>query len=265
MSIVRGEVMGTMYQREHRIESDLSAVKRVEREILTALAEMGYSEDDVFNVRLALDEACINAVKHGNRNNPAKSISVRVEADEDTILIEVADEGTGFDYTRILDPRDVERLQETGGRGLFLIQQFMEQVDFSETGNSICMRYRKGKDPDQVGPIRKRVFSGVAIIEILGRAGEDMADTVIEEVTTALDEGERRLIVDMTRVKDPCPDLRDAVIRCAEMADSRGGILVVSCSPDDAESHLGESRSIPLLRESLPDAVRFLCRGEVQS
>jgi len=257
--------MGALYQQEYHIGSDLTAVKRAERQILSALAEVGYSDDDVFNVRLALDEACINAIKHGNRNDPGKSICIRVRADRENIQIEVEDEGAGFDYTQILDPRDIERLQETGGRGLFLIQQFMEQVNFSASGNSIRMRYQKGKDPDQCGPIRKRIFSGVAILEIMGQTGVEVAGMIMNEVEEAVSEGHRRIIVDLSRVREARPDISDAVIRSAEMVDAAGGVLVVTCPMDTVESLLGVNRSIPLLKESLPEAVRLLCRGEVQS
>lgn len=254
--------MGCLYQEDFSVPSDLSAVKRVERKILSALAEVGYSADDVFNMRLALDEACINAIKHGNRNDSGKSIHIRVQADRENAQIEVEDEGAGFDYTRILDPRDIERLHETGGRGLFLIQQFMEQVNFSSRGNSIRMRYQKGKDPDQCGPIRKRIFSGVAILEIMEKVGAEMAKMITREVQGVVSEGRHRIIVDLTRVKEACPDFSDAVVRAAEMVDKAGGVLVVTCSDEAAQVHLGEGRSIPLQKESLPEAVRLLCRDE---
>jgi hypothetical protein len=97
------------------------------------------------------------------------------------------------------------------------------------------------------------------------KVGAEMAKKIMQEVQGTVSEGRQRIIVDLTRVKEGCPDFSDAVVRAAEMVDRAGGVLVVTCPTDTAEAHLGEKRSIPLRRDSLPEAVRFLCRGEGRS
>lgn len=259
--------MAKAFEQQYRIESQLRAVHHVEREILRILKEMGYSEDDLFNVRLALDEACSNAIKHGNRENPGKTISVGVRVDLEAVRMEVKDEGDGFDYTSILDPRDLDRLHETGGRGLFLIQQFMEQVDFNQEGNSICMVYQKGKDLGRPRSIRKRIFNGIAIIEVLRPVGREMSRAWLDEVERTVSEGYPRIILDLRRGSAPCAQFCGAIIEAAESLISAEGGLVVICTSDPARACLQSAtgKRSPQIEECLSDAVRMLCRGEVST
>lgn len=254
-------------EQRYRIESRLSAVHEVERDILHLLRQVGYSEDDLYNVRLAIDEACINAIRHGNREDPDKAISIQIRVDPGAVRICVEDEGDGFDYTRVIDPRDLDRLEETGGRGLFLIQQFMEQVHFNERGNSICMVYQKGKDLMHPGPIRKRVLNGIAIVEVLRAVGPEMARAWLDEVRAVASAGFSRVILDLRRASVPCSEFYDAIFRAAEIVARVAGALVVICPHPEARERLKEMASDggPEVETSLPDAVRRLSRGEVTS
>lgn len=254
-------------EQQYRVESELSAIHQVERGILRGLKKLGYTEDDLFNIRLALDEACINAVKHGNLEDPAKAILIGVRADPQAVRVEVQDEGGGFDYTSVLDPRDLDRLEEPGGRGLFLIQQFMDQVHFNEPGNSICMVYRKGQDQGRSGPIRKRVLNRIAIVEVARPVGSEMAQAWLEEVERAVAEGYARIILDLRRGPTPCSRFCDAILAAAMRAAGAGGMLVVICAHSEVRIRIEERRSEagPYTESSLPDAVRRVCRREVPS
>jgi serine/threonine-protein kinase RsbW len=258
--------MSQCFEKCYRVESRLSAVHELEREILRALEEMDYGEDDLFNVRLALDEACINAIKHGNREDPGKAISVSVKVDPRAVWMEVVDEGSGFDYNSILDPRNGERLHETGGRGLFLIQQFMEEVRFNEQGNLICMVYQKGGGSLELpGEIRKRTFNGIPILELARPVGPEVAEAWLEEVKRALSSGQTRIILDLRRATAPCHEFCDAMREAIEMVRGEDGRLVVICPFTQSHARI---RTImgdmaPEFEGSLPDAVRRLSRGEV--
>ena len=121
------------------IPSRTENIVQVEEAIIKALEEGDFSDSDVFAVRMALDEALSNAIKHGNRRDPGKSVSVRFLIEDDTITISVKDEGAGFDYTDMPDPTAPERLELPSGRGLLLMRSYMDSVTFNERGNEVTM------------------------------------------------------------------------------------------------------------------------------
>jgi serine/threonine-protein kinase RsbW len=111
--------------------------------VLADMAAAGYGEKDQFAVRLALDEAVANGIKHGNREDPAKSVSLRYRVTPETVLAEVEDEGPGFDPERVPDPLAPENLERACGRGLFLMRFYMTWVRHSERGNRVTLcKYR---------------------------------------------------------------------------------------------------------------------------
>jgi len=92
-----------------------------------------------FKLRVALSEALANAIIYGNRNDSEKSVEVRVTVTTQTISVHVSDEGDGFDPNTVPNPTLLEGLEQTSGRGLFLIREMVDEVQFNEKGNSICM------------------------------------------------------------------------------------------------------------------------------
>jgi len=122
------------------IPSDPAEARRIQQEIERALKEHQYSEKDIFGIRLALEEALVNAIKHGNQMDRAKKvhISYRVRAEHFEIVI--ADEGPGFDPDDVPDPTAPENLERCCGRGLMLMRHYMNEVKYSRRGNSVQMR-----------------------------------------------------------------------------------------------------------------------------
>jgi serine/threonine-protein kinase RsbW len=108
-----------------------------------ALAREGYTEHDSFGVRLALEEALVNALKHGNQNDPAKEVRVRWEITAEEAVFEVEDEGPGFDPTEVPDPREPANREQEHGRGLLLMRHFMTEVEFSGCGNRVTLCKRR--------------------------------------------------------------------------------------------------------------------------
>jgi serine/threonine-protein kinase RsbW len=121
------------------------------REILSALEAGGFSQDDIFAVHLALEEAFLNAVKHGNRMDPTKKVTIEYAVDREKVEIRMTDEGPGFDPASIPDPRVGKNLYRPEGRGLLLIRSYMHTVEYSERGNSLRMVRRKGQPVPQHG------------------------------------------------------------------------------------------------------------------
>jgi serine/threonine-protein kinase RsbW len=107
--------------------------------IVAAMAEFVYPNKDVFAVRLALEEALVNAVKHGNRGDPGKEARLRYHVNPDYVLMEVEDEGSGFDPAAVPDPLAPENLERPSGRGLFLIRRYMTWAQHNAAGNCITL------------------------------------------------------------------------------------------------------------------------------
>ncbi len=121
------------------VESKPSALEPSCRVILEALEARGFSQDDIFAVHLALEEAFLNAVKHGNRMDPSKKVTIEYVVDPEKVEIRMTDEGPGFDPGRIPDPRVGKNLYRPDGRGLLLIRSYMNTVEYNERGNSLRM------------------------------------------------------------------------------------------------------------------------------
>jgi serine/threonine-protein kinase RsbW len=121
------------------IPSETENIRNVEESIVEALEEGGFSDDDIFAVRLALDEALANAIKHGNRYDAKKTVTVKFRVTDSGATITVGDEGQGFDYGHQPDPTAPDRLELPTGRGLLLMRSYMDRVGFNKKGNEVTM------------------------------------------------------------------------------------------------------------------------------
>lgn len=97
-----------------------------------------------FNLRTVLAEALANAITYGNREDPTTSVEIRVEARRDAVRVTVTDAGPGFDPARVADPTAPDALVREAGRGLFVIRQLVDAVDFNAKGNAVCLTLRAG-------------------------------------------------------------------------------------------------------------------------
>lgn len=104
------------------------------------------------NFRVGVTEALANAILYGNGHDPRKRVCVAVELSEACVVVEVRDEGEGFDPARVPDPTLPENLHRPGGRGIFLIRNLMDEVEYSRDGNAVRMvLYRDGPARRAVG------------------------------------------------------------------------------------------------------------------
>lgn len=110
----------------------------------------GFDEDEGLNVGLAVREAAINAMKHGNGGNPALAVIVTMSVDDDALTATIRDHGPGFDADATPDPTAEANLLQTSGRGLLLIRAFVDEVVFRRAedgdGMEIVMTKRRGGD-----------------------------------------------------------------------------------------------------------------------
>jgi len=93
----------------------------------------GLDEDTMLNLGLALREATVNAMKHGNGMKADKPVQIVFDLNSEHLKVSIHDEGDGFDFKRSVDPRLPENIEKTSGRGLFLIQNFVDEVRYTHT------------------------------------------------------------------------------------------------------------------------------------
>jgi serine/threonine-protein kinase RsbW len=107
--------------------------------VVEAMLASDYPRKDQFSVRLALEEALVNAIKHGHGFDASKQARLRFRVTTEVVLIEVEDEGEGFDPAAVPDPLAPENLERPSGRGLFLIRTYMTWSRYNERGNGVVM------------------------------------------------------------------------------------------------------------------------------
>ena len=108
-------------------------------EVLAALERHDWCTDDQFAIRMALEEAVMNAIKHGNESDPSKMVEIEVAFDSSTFEATVADRGCGFDIDEVPDPTADENLGRTCGRGVMLMKEFVDKLEFNDCGNKVKM------------------------------------------------------------------------------------------------------------------------------
>ena len=139
------------------IESDVRMARDVEEAILSQCQKHAYSDRDLFALKLAIEEAINNAVRHGNRGDATKRIHIKYRVTPRRCDVTIADEGNGFNPAAVPDPTSEQNLEQTSGRGLLLMRAFMNNVVFNESGNSITLT----KFNDSIsGPNRNQIAFG---------------------------------------------------------------------------------------------------------
>lgn len=121
------------------IPSDTQEARKVQDEIEAHLQTRLASEKEIFSVRLALEEALVNAIKHGNQMDRTKKVHISYRFVGNRLDIQITDEGNGFDPSDVPDPTAVENLERPCGRGLMLMRHYMGDVNYNERGNSVSM------------------------------------------------------------------------------------------------------------------------------
>ncbi len=129
-----------------KIPSQFNAVPPFISTVIHALEqEFSLTEEEVFDIKLVLEEALTNAIKHGNRLHSDLTVGVSVVTQGNSLLIDVKDQGKGFDANAVPDPTSQDKLMKTSGRGVFLIKKLMDDVSFYDEGRGIRMVKTLGK------------------------------------------------------------------------------------------------------------------------
>ncbi|MBF0254766.1 MAG: ATP-binding protein [Candidatus Omnitrophica bacterium] len=121
------------------VESVLDAIPKATSKLFDFLADCAISEEEHFNLRLSFEESLINAIRHGNRLDPALKVKVQMTLTEARLYVRIDDEGAGFDYQNLKDPTEEENLQAYSGRGVYLMKHLMDEVRYSRSGSTVEM------------------------------------------------------------------------------------------------------------------------------
>jgi anti-sigma regulatory factor (Ser/Thr protein kinase) len=129
------------------IPADPKAIHTITDGVKQILESKGWIEEEIMAVELALQEALANGIRHGCQNDPSRKVQCCVAIDQSgTVTIVVRDPGAGFDASTVPDPLDPANMLKPGGRGVFLINRLMDDVNFSEGGRTVQMRKRPSID-----------------------------------------------------------------------------------------------------------------------
>jgi len=128
--------------------SELGAHQSFLDQILAKLADEGWHEKHIFGIRLSLEEALVNAVRHGNALDKSKQVRATCRLDGELVWVEVVDEGSGFNPNDVPDPTCAENLEKPCGRGILLMRNYMTRVEYNAQGNRVTMEKRRSDPVD---------------------------------------------------------------------------------------------------------------------
>jgi len=123
------------------ITSSSDNIRLVERLVEDVCEVYNVNDDGYGNILIAVTEAVNNAIYHGNQGNPEKHIKIGFEPGENNIKFSVEDEGTGFDYNSLPDPTDPQNIDKPNGRGVFLMKNLADKVEFNNNGQEVLLTF----------------------------------------------------------------------------------------------------------------------------
>ena len=125
------------------LPSERGSNRQVTDQLLEQLGVHGWPPADIFAIHLAAEEAIVNAIVHGNKLDPTKTVHVECEISTAVVRISISDEGAGFDPASVPDCTVDERLEAPGGRGVMLMKSFMTSIEYNATGNAVVLLKRR--------------------------------------------------------------------------------------------------------------------------
>jgi len=128
-----------IWQLEESFPSRTAEGKRILESVLARLESENWFPHDIFGVHLALEEALVNAVKHGNRMDETKFVHVVCRLSPEKLYVQIRDEGPGFKLEEVPDCTEDENLEKCSGRGIMLMRNFMSRVEYNDSGNMVTM------------------------------------------------------------------------------------------------------------------------------
>jgi serine/threonine-protein kinase RsbW len=138
---------GTIEVVELTLASKLSSAEKLSSAVKEYAGRVGFTEDEINFIELAVHEAMINAIIHGNQQADDKRVDVQFQMEADALTISIRDRGAGFSPEELPDPTDADNLLKPSGRGIFFMRTFMDEVDYAahpEGGSIVRLKkYRR--------------------------------------------------------------------------------------------------------------------------
>lgn len=128
---------------ERKLCSKAEAAALMIQEILDRMDSLGWSQKEQLDTHLCLEEAFMNAIKHGNRNDSQRCVETKCWINVENFRIQIQDEGTGFRMEEVPDCTKPENLANSSGRGLMMMRYFMDVVQYNQSGNVVTMEKRR--------------------------------------------------------------------------------------------------------------------------
>ncbi|MCJ8163778.1 ATP-binding protein [Pontibacter sp. E15-1] len=126
-----------MNQVKIQIPSLIENIRVIESFIDNSKDEFEFEDDIYGNIMVAVTESVNNAIRHGNKFDKDKNVYLTLQVEDNKLLFEVEDEGPGFDFANLPDPTAPENLESPGGRGIFLMRNLCDEVNFDSSGKKV--------------------------------------------------------------------------------------------------------------------------------
>ena len=137
------ESMTLDWKLDDRFPSEPDVCAKIVGMLLDRLEQSSWSNKDTFGIHMAMEEAIMNAIHHGNQCADDKHVHVLIEISTDQFYSRVTDQGCGFDPDRVPDPTEEENLDKDSGRGVMLMKSFVDEVIYNDKGNSVELKKKK--------------------------------------------------------------------------------------------------------------------------
>tara|TARA_Y100000766_G_scaffold142228_1_gene122319 strand:+ start:3126 stop:3569 length:444 start_codon:yes stop_codon:yes gene_type:complete len=128
---------------EHQLSfpSKAENLNKVEFLINDICKKLKVNDDYYGNILIALTEAVNNAIHHGNKSNPNKEVSITYNSDGPLLSFTIKDDGPGFDFDNLPDPTDPQNIEKPHGRGVFLMRNLADEIEFNNDGATVIMHF----------------------------------------------------------------------------------------------------------------------------
>lgn len=131
-----------MEQHHLKISSKSENLARVEKLIDDICDTYNIGENNYGNILIALTEAVNNAIVHGNKSNPDKEVEISFDNEGDWMKFSIKDEGEGFNFESLPDPTSPENIEKPSGRGIFLMKNLADEVEFEDEGRTVLLNFK---------------------------------------------------------------------------------------------------------------------------
>lgn len=134
---------------EREFPSNIDIGHEIVSQLLEALEKNGWEGRDAFHIHMAVEEAIVNAIEHGNQRDEQKIVEIRFCIGTDEVRLVVSDQGDGFDPSQLRDPTLDEHLDIPRGRGVLLIRELMTSVSYNQKGNRVSMIKKRSRETSE--------------------------------------------------------------------------------------------------------------------